>query len=491
MRLEQLVRTVPGAVINGDGALDIRALAYDSRLVTPGGLFVAIRGFARDGLEFVPDAISRGAVAVVSDRPCEADITRVLVSDSRWALGAIAAEFFGHPSRRLMVIGVTGTNGKTTTTHMIRSILEADGRLAGVIGTVGATLGEDTVILKNTTPESLDVQRTLAGMLDRGADAAVMEVSSHALVLGRAADVDFQFVAFTNLTPEHLDFHRDLEDYRAAKARLFSRMRPAPGRMAIVNADSPDGDYMARASTVAVLTFGFEQPADVRGRIVRLDSRETIVQMQWTGNSITVRLAALGRFNAENALAAAAVAIASGVDAGAICQGLEKMRGVPGRFERVAVDGTGLPAVVVDYAHTPDGLDKILRAARECSDGRVIAVFGCGGDRDRTKRPVMGEIGARLADVEIITSDNPRSEDPEQIVRSIEQGAIRAGGKPIVIVDRAQAIRHAINIAQPEDIVVIAGKGHETYQIIGERTLSFDDREQARAALGDRAGAGG
>jgi UDP-N-acetylmuramoyl-L-alanyl-D-glutamate--2,6-diaminopimelate ligase len=450
--------------------VDVTALAYDNRLVTPGTLFFCVPGFTRDGHDFADDAIARGAVALVVQRPLGTRLPEVLVDDVRAAMAPAAARLAGDPTARLTTVGITGTNGKTTSAFLVRALLQAGGHSTGLLGTVTAIVGGEQQAVARTTPEAIDLQRTFAEMLEAGDDAVVMEVSSHALALHRADAIHWSAAVFTNLTQDHLDFHADMEDYFLAKRRLFE----AGPELAVVNVDDPYGARLARDFPNAIRIGLDSEDAQVRATELEGDA---------AGSSFTVdgrrlRTTLPGRFNVLNALGAVVVARELGVDDAGIAGGLEHAERVPGRFEPV---DEGQPfAVFVDYSHKPDALEAVLRTARELTDGRLIVVFGAGGDRDRGKRPLMGAAAADHADVAIITSDNPRNEDPEAIMAEIAQGAPDAER----VVDRRVAIQRAIALAAPGDVVVIAGKGHERYQEFeGGRTVPFDDVAVAREAL--------
>jgi UDP-N-acetylmuramoyl-L-alanyl-D-glutamate--2,6-diaminopimelate ligase len=482
MRVAELAAPL-GAQLRGPADPDIRGLAHDSRAVQPGDLFAAIRGFNHDGHRYAAEAVRRGASVLLVDHPL-ADVAaaQLIVPDTRAAFAAAAAAFYGHPSRALRVCGVTGTNGKTTTTFLIDAILRDAGRRTGVIGTLGVRRDGAEVefhATTPTTPEASDLQRLLREMVDAGVQDVTMEVTSHALTLHRVEHCRFVTAVFTNLTQDHLDLHRTFEAYRDAKARLFAMVEP--DGVCIVNADDPYGDAMARASRAPVWTYGVERPAArIRAESPAVTPRGTRFVIAWPGGNLPVALPLPGRFNVSNALAAFGVALSRGVAPEKIVRVLETAAGVPGRFEPV---DEGQPfAVIVDYAHTPDSLEQVLRLAAGISSGRRIVVFGCGGDRDRTKRPIMGRIGTTLADYAVFTSDNPRSEEPEAILREIEAGV--GGARNYTSeADRRKAIEEAMALARPGDVVVIAGKGHETYQIIGDHVIDFDDRAVAREVL--------
>jgi UDP-N-acetylmuramoyl-L-alanyl-D-glutamate--2,6-diaminopimelate ligase len=462
----------------GDGpAVEIGGLAYDNRAVEPGTLFFCVPGFTRDGHDFAPDAIERGAAALVVARPLNLGVPEVQVEDVRAAMAVAAARFYGDPTGRLPVVGVTGTNGKTTTAFLVRSLLEAAGRQTGLLGTVTSVVAGEERPTVRTTPEAIDLQRTFREMLDGRDRACAMEISSHALELRRAEGIHVAAAIFTNLTQDHLDFHPTMEDYFQAKRRLFaSRLTDVK----IVNVDDPYGRRLADEWPESV-TFGIDNDAQYRATDVRTGFTGSDCTFRTPDGDVAVHVPLPGRFNVANALGAWAAARSLGAPVEVLARALPAAARVPGRFEPVA---EGQPfAVLVDYAHTPDSLENVLRAARELADGRVIAVFGAGGDRDRGKRPLMGEIGARLADVCLVTSDNPRSEDPEAIIAEIVAGtggATNVSSDP----DRRASIHRAVALAEPGDVVVIAGKGHEQGQeFAAGRKEPFDDVTVAREAL--------
>ncbi len=468
--------------------VEVRSLAYDSRRVTAGACFASLPGARADGHQFIPQALERGAESVLCERPVEVrGKTRVLTADARATLAEAARRFFGDPAAALAMVGVTGTNGKTTTSHLIAAVLEAAGKRCGIIGTLGVRFGEGYTQTGMTTPESLDLVAILADLKTRGAGGVAMEVSSHALVLHRASGVAFDAGVFTNLTHDHLDFHGTMEAYFEAKSRLFSQ-RLKPGGRAVLNLDDP---WVKRLVTPSAVTFsaGGDEAAAVRVASMRLLSDGTHLTLATPRGELSLRSPLVGRFNVENLLAAVGVGEALGLPHAAVVAGLSSCAAVPGRLERVS--RAGEPLVVVDYAHTPDALEKALKAVREVTQGRVLCVFGCGGDRDPHKRPKMGAVAASGADWALVTSDNPRSEAPATIALAIEQGLLQAGAHAApapgpgyaVELDRARAIEQAVLAAGPRDAVLIAGKGHETYQIIGSETRHFDDREVGRAAL--------
>jgi UDP-N-acetylmuramoyl-L-alanyl-D-glutamate--2,6-diaminopimelate ligase len=483
MRLAELI----GAPAPSADAVEISGLACDSRKVTPGDLFLCVSGEHSDGHDFAAQAIRAGAAALVVERPLGLGVPEVVLPSVRAAMGPVAATFYGDPTTRLRVVGVTGTNGKTTTAFLVRALLEATGARCGLLGTVKSVVGGVERPVMRTTPEAIELQRDFRAMLDGGESACAMEVSSHAVELARTESVHFAAAIFTNLTQDHLDFHGTMEQYFQAKRRLFtpesggSRYRPS---IAVVNIDDPYGRRLA-AELPAAITFAVDGEAHYRALDVRMDFSGCRFIARTPEGERSVTLPLPGRFNVSNALAALAATHALGADLDTLVAALERGVRVPGRFEPVR-EGQDF-SVLVDYAHTPDSLENVLRAARELARGRVVCVFGAGGDRDRGKRPLMGEIAARLADVAMVTSDNPRSELPEAIVAEILAGidaAERAAERVQVEVDRRAAIGRAIALARPDDVVVIAGKGHEQGQeFTAGRKLPFDDVTVAREAL--------
>jgi len=481
MRLDALAARLAGATLSGDGSLEITAVTHDSRKAGPGTLFVAIKGLATDGNQFVEAARRKGASAVASELPPQGSGSWLQVQDAREALALLSAAVLGDPARKLELIGVTGTNGKTTTTYLVDAALRAAGHKVGLVGTVQYRIGDRLADATRTTPESSDLQAMFREMVDAGCSHAVIEVSSHSLALQRVAGSFFRVAVFTNLTRDHLDFHGDMETYFQAKRTLFSDLLRPDGR-AVINADDDRAAELARASRAPVWTFGLERPADFQAEDVVLGLEGTRFRVRSPLGTHEVVSGLVGRFNVLNLLAAFAASLAAGVEAETVLRGLATVPGVPGRLERVP--GASGFTVVVDYAHTDDALKNLLETVRELGPARVITVFGCGGDRDRTKRPLMGAVATRLSDVVIVTSDNPRSEPPEAILEEIQKGM--NGGRRAerhAIVDRREAIARALEMARPGDAVVIAGKGHETYQVLRDRTVPFDDRQVARDIL--------
>jgi UDP-N-acetylmuramoyl-L-alanyl-D-glutamate--2,6-diaminopimelate ligase len=491
MKLSELLRGVPVQTVHGATAVDITSVTPDSRMVKPGALFIAIPGTLKDGAAYIPQAIERGAAAIVvsaaahsrsgnggSDRS-----TVVVVEDPRAALALIAANFYGRPAEKLSLVGVTGTSGKTTTTRMVESIFDAGDEPVGLIGTIEYRAGEERLVADRTTPDAVVLQEWFAKMVAAGVKHAVMEVSSHALALHRTHGVHFAAAVFTNLTREHFDFHGTFENYFAAKRMLFDQI-DRTRRTSVVNIDDEYGLRLANELGANALTFGRSSNADVHPAS---DFEVAVEGLRGTINTpagpIRAESSLIGLPNLYNWLGAIGAALVVDIPIAQIEAGIRNLQSVRGRFERVKADGG--PTVIVDYAHKPDALEKLLHAVREVAKGRRIWVlFGCGGDRDKGKRPQMGEIAGRLADVVIVTSDNPRSEDPQTIIEEIAAGI--HGREFRKNADRRAAIAEAIATAADDDVVVIAGKGHETYQVVGDQILHFDDREEAEIALTKR-----
>ena len=480
------------------GDAPVSGVTYDSRAVTANAVFIALKGLRADGTAYARDAIGRGAIAILSEDhpPSGIPVPWLQVADARLALAAVAAEFYGRPSEQLSLVGITGTNGKTTTSYLLAAVFEAAGITCGRIGTVGYRIGAREFDAARTTPEAPDLQRMLKDMVAQGCGACVMEVSSHALVLRRADHLRFAAGIFTNLTRDHLDFHGNMETYFEAKRRLFELLpSDAP---AVTNADDPRGHQFAAAAKRPV-TYAIDAPADVSSGPIAFSLDGLRFDVRTPRGTLHIESPLVGRPNAYNILAAVATAAALDVPFSAIETGIRTLATVPGRFQVVSSPGDEV-RVVVDYAHTDDALKNLLETARPLATGRLITVFGCGGDRDTTKRPLMGAVAARLSDVVVVTSDNPRSENPEQIIEEIKRGIVlpadRLGPKGqapkgpvcLAIADRRAAIDRAVKDARPGDLVLIAGKGHEKYQEIGDRRFPFDDVEVARAALTQRRG---
>jgi UDP-N-acetylmuramoyl-L-alanyl-D-glutamate--2,6-diaminopimelate ligase len=471
MQIDSLIAALAPREVVGPAPVEIRDLAYDARAVEPGSLFFCVPGTRADGHDFAPRAVEAGAAALVVERPLDVPVPQLVVESARAAMPVAADEFFGRPTEQLQVAGVTGTNGKTTTAFLLYAILAAAGRRPGLLGTIESRVGGERRPAIRTTPEAIDLQRAFREMLDAGDRSAAVEATSHGSALGRLERVRFGALVFTNLTQDHLDFHGTLEDYFDAKRRLFTEARPP----AAVNVGDEHGRRLAEElrGRQELVTFGLAGDAEIRADELDLGPRGA----RFRAGGIELETRLRGRFNVENVLGAVAAARLLGIDDDSIAYGVKELRGVPGRFE--AVDEGQPFAVLVDYAHTPDSLENVLRTARGLAQNRVICVFGCGGDRDRGKRPLMGRIATELADVAIVTSDNPRSEEPDAIIAEILAGAGDAEVEP----DRRKAIARAVEAADEGDVVVIAGKGHEQGQQFADRTIPFDDREVAREAL--------
>ena len=488
-RLKELLTGLKIIDVNGDSEREISGVYYVSRQVSSDGLFVAIAGYSTDGHKFIPQAIKAGAAAVLVEREVEVPpgIIVVRVPDTRTALPLVASNFYGAPSRQLRMVGVTGTNGKTTTSHLITAILYEAGYLTGILGTLYARWNGREEVLAHTTPESVDLERFCRQVWDEGGKYVVMEVSSHALELARVDGIEFDVALFTNLTQDHLDYHKNLDNYLRAKLKLFAMLGDASDKLAVINADDPYCSDFAAAARCRVVSYGVERDAAVRARDIKVSAEGSEFTVVGAGQEFDIKLNLAGLFNVYNALGAIALTLYEGISPEVIQKGLAKVSGVPGRFESVSC-GQNF-AVIVDYAHTPDGLENILKTARQLRPDRIITVFGCGGDRDRSKRPLMGEIAARYSDLCLVTSDNPRNEEPQAIIEDILPGVQKVpDSRYQVIPDRREAIRQAVGLARPNDMVIIAGKGHEDYQIVKGKVLPFDDREVARDFLRGRSG---
>ncbi|HEY9867957.1 MAG TPA: UDP-N-acetylmuramoyl-L-alanyl-D-glutamate--2,6-diaminopimelate ligase [Candidatus Obscuribacterales bacterium] len=482
--------------VSGSGAdVAITGVAYDSRLVRPGNAFVCIAGQQVDGNQFIEEAIRNGAACVFSEMPHKGLPVPVFqVGDTRLSLALLADHFYNHPSHRLRLLGVTGTNGKTTTTHLIEHTLNHAGKKTGLIGTLGARWPGQTGYenIKHTTPQSSDLHGILYRLAESGCSHVAMEVSSHAIVQKRIAGCHFAVACLTNISQDHLDFHQTMEHYWQSKRRLFAELVDSvqKSKFAVVNADDAlAGEFLkAVGPGIAKLTYGWGAAADTRVVSADFDFGGMRVSLMTPGGPLEFRAKLAGRFNVYNLMAAVTICIMEGVDPGTVAEAIEQFTGVAGRFEIVGGDSGAEPLCIVDYAHTPDGLENVLTTAR-ClvpAGGKLIVVFGCGGDRDPSKRPQMGQIAETTADEVIVTSDNPRSEDPQQIIANILTG-IKRTAKVRVEPDRARAIRQAVGGASDRDVVVVAGKGHENYQILADRTIPFDDRTEVRLALKQRA----
>ena len=478
MLLKELLKDIPILECTADLTQEITAVCYDSRKAEPGCLFVAVSGFAADGNRFIPMAMERGAAAVVTAKKPEGEVPYILVESDRLALALLGCNFYGNPARQMTMVGITGTNGKTSSTLLLKQVLEqVQGAKVGLVGTMANMIGQEIIPTERTTPESLDLQALFARMRDAGCTHVVMEVSSHALTLERVGGVHYDVAAFTNLTEDHLDFHKTMDAYCDAKAELFRRCGKA-----VINVDDPYAARMMAAAACPVLTTSVTGNADLTARNPRLLSDGISFEAVAQDGAVAVSLPIPGRFTVYNALTVLGVARQLGISLADCAHALSHASGVKGRIE--VVPTPGMPyTVLIDYAHTPDGLENILTSVRDFCRGRLISVFGCGGDRDPIKRPIMGEIGVKYADFAIITSDNPRTENPMAIIRDIEKGVKKEHGEYIVIEDRRRAIRYAMDIAEKNDIIVLAGKGHETYQDIGGHKTHLDEREEVAAHL--------
>ena len=488
--LKDIISTLDVQQVQGDQNVSIQDITADSRAVKLNSLFIALDGATVDGHNYIDKAVAAGAVAVIVSKPVTVpdDVCVITVSDTRQAMMVCVPYFFDYPANRMRMVGVTGTNGKTTTTHMIRHILKAQGHKVGVIGTVHIMIGDTSYPIHNTTPDVVDLQHILHQMVQENVEYCVMEVSSHALALGRVSGVEFDTAVFTNLTQDHLDFHKTFENYLAAKCKLFEQVSASDqvkdNKGAVINIDDSYGHRVMEKTTAPTITYSTLGKGTLNASDVHMSTKNSQYTVNYKGESYPVSMNTTGLFNVYNTLAAIGACLQEGIAMEAIDTALKTFSSVPGRFELIE-EGQDF-AVVVDYAHTPDGLQNILETAKAIKENRIIIVFGCGGDRDATKRPIMGRIAAEYGDKIYVTSDNPRTEDPVQIVKDVEVGvkeALRDGTSYEVIVDRREAINHAIHDAKAGDIVIIAGKGHENYQILKNETIHFDDREEARKAL--------
>ena len=490
--LAQLAELIEGSVITGDKNIEITGIEHDSRKAAEGTLFVCIAGFHVDGHKFIPQAAAQGAKAILTTRPAEeVDVPEGLavlqVPELKAALDVIVPFFHDYPAQKMRVIGITGTNGKTTTSYLIRAILREAGYKVGLIGTIQIMMEEEVFPIHNTTPDVVELQHTLAIMRDKGMDYVVMEVSSHALDQNRVAGIEFDTAVFSNLTQDHLDYHKTLENYKLAKAKLFDLLGQKgvkENKTAVVNIDDEAGKTMLEHAKCRHLTYGMEHQAALQATNVEvLASGANFTLTEDFLGEMALKLHITGIFNVYNVMAAVGAAIAEKIDPAVIKNALTNFTSVPGRFELVKA-GQDF-SIIVDYAHTPDGVENVLNTARRIARKKIIAVFGCGGDRDRTKRPIMGRLAAKLADVVIATSDNPRSEDPAFILSEVEAGVKETIGDKHheCIIDRREAIFRAVELAETDDIVIILGKGHEDYQILRDKTIHFDDKEVAREAV--------
>ena len=501
MILQELLDPFDVVKTSGDLQSEVVSITEDSRAVRPGSVFVAIQGIQQDGHNFVNQAIAQGATAVVVEEGCfqsalaeasPAVSALIHVNNSRKALGLMASQLYGNPSRHLKMVGVTGTNGKTTVTHLAKSLLEAQGLQVGLLGTVGYVYGKEHRVASHTTPAPVQLQEMLSEMMRAGTDVGVLEVSSHALALDRVAGCEFDIVVFTNLTQDHLDFHQTMGDYFQSKLHLFTDYvaggKKSGSKRALVNADDPWASLILQQCPIPIWTFGIHAKADIQAEAIQLGMNGTQFVVTSPLGRMTITSQLVGEHNVSNLLAAIGIGLEMGMTPVRIEQALDSVANVPGRFERIQ-EGQDF-TVVVDYAHTDDALQRLLNAAQTVKQGRIIKVFGCGGDRDRGKRSKMGQVAVRNSDLVMVTSDNPRTEDPQAILSDIEKGieAIPPEERCLyqTISDRAEAIQSAIEAATSGDLVLIAGKGHEDYQILGTQKVHFDDREEARKAIRQR-----
>lgn len=481
MKLSEVVHGIDIIDRYGNMEIDIKDIVYDSRKVSPGCVFICVTGFKVDGHKYIEDAIKMGAVAAIVEKDVEAKgITLVKVADTRKCMPILGSNFYEHPTNTLKLVGITGTNGKTTTTYLIKSILDHAHKKTSTIGTISIRIGEVEVPSSRTTPESIDLQQLFKEMLKKDMEYSVMEVSSHALDLGRVDNCSFRIGIFTNLTQDHLDYHKNFDNYREAKKKLFYKTTHAN----IINIDDMHGRIIAdeiKSLKTDLITYGIDSNADIMAKNIEIDVKGVKFTLITPKYSIEIENKTPGRFSVYNCLAAAAVAYAEDISKDIIKEGLINLDNVPGRSEVLNIDRPY--SVIIDYAHSPDALENILNAVRQYAKGKIITVFGCGGDRETEKRPVMGEVAGRLSDYCVITSDNPRSEEPDSIIKQIEQGISSTKCDYICIENRRDAINYALKIAKQDDIVLLAGKGHETYQVLKEGTIHFDEREVIRELI--------
>lgn len=472
MNLKDILKGVKYELVKGTDELEIRELQYDSRAVKEGDLFLCVEGYSTDGHKYVDSAYKNGASAIICSKDIDnlPDCTIIKVEDSRKALALAAANYYQHPSKKMRIIGITGTNGKTTSTFMVKAILEEAGYKVGLVGTIANYIGNKKIPSDRTTPESLELQKLFKDMLDEGVEYCVMEVSSHSLYLDRVYGVEFSQAIFTNLTRDHLDFHKNFENYYDAKLILFKNTCNS-----IINIDDTYGEKVYGDARGTKLSYGIDKCADIKAMDLHMHSRGVDFTVTYDNKSEHINLNIPGKYNVSNALGSIGACLSEGIELSVIKKGLEKMLFVPGRCEIVTQAHNLGYEVIVDYAHTPDGLENILKTAREFTKGKLISVFGCGGDRDNTKRPIMGKIGGELSDLAVITSDNPRTEDPMTIIDQVVKGIEK--DNYIIVENRRAAIKKAMEKANKGDVIVVAGKGHEDYQVLKDRTIHFDERE--------------
>ncbi|CRK80583.1 UDP-N-acetylmuramoyl-L-alanyl-D-glutamate--2,6-diaminopimelate ligase [Neobacillus massiliamazoniensis] len=486
MKLQELLEHLhPLVPFRGENP-EITSIENDSRKVQTGSLFICINGFTVDGHDFAESAVQKGAAAILAERSLSLSVPVIIVKDTVRAMAVLADAFYAHPTRNLRLIGITGTNGKTSTSHLLEKIFFEANKKTGLIGTMFTKVADEIIETKNTTPDSLTLQRIFHQMIQREVQFAVMEVSSHALDIGRVHGCDYDIAVFTNLTQDHLDYHKTMEEYMKAKGLLFSRLgntfNPTRPRFAVLNNDDPVSILYQKSTVAHVVTYGIDHEADIMARNIEMNSSGTACDLVVQGNIYPLKLRLIGKFSVYNVLASIAAALVSGIPINNIIQSVENVIGVAGRFE--LVDAGQNYTVVVDYAHTPDGLENVLKTIQQFAKKRIFVIIGCGGDRDRSKRPLMAQIACKYGTDVIFTSDNPRSEDPSAILKDMEAGVYDE--KYLVKLDRKEAIWAAIEQASCDDAILIAGKGHETYQIIGDDVFDFDDRIVVREAIEER-----
>lgn len=483
MKLQQLIQYLHRYEVSSKYNPEISSIVMDSRKVSDGSLFFCIKGYTVDGHQFAADAVNKGAVAIISERPLDVPVPVIVVPDTMRAMAILADVFFQQPTHNLHLIGVTGTNGKTTTTHIIESIFQQHQRKTGMIGTIYMKIGNKTYPVKNTTPDALTLQESFHQMVKSKVDTVVMEVSSHALHMGRVYGCDFDVAVFTNLTQDHLDYHKTMEEYQYAKSLLFSSLGNSYNlgkpKYAVLNADDPASEVYKRATAAQVITYGINEISDIRAKNVKISAKGTTFDLVYDNKTVPINLKLVGKFSVYNVLAAICASYVSNIPMETIIPVVENMKGVPGRFE--AIEAGQDFTVIVDYAHTPDSLENVLKTTKQLSQNNIYCIVGCGGDRDRSKRPLMAAVAVNYASRAIFTSDNPRSESPLQIFKDMEAGV--QNRQYDIVEDRRAAIFKAIEQAKSGDVVLIAGKGHETYQVIGEKVLEFDDRKIALEAI--------
>jgi UDP-N-acetylmuramoyl-L-alanyl-D-glutamate--2,6-diaminopimelate ligase len=486
MKLHTLLQHVSPFIKAGINNPEVTSIENDNRKVKEGSLFICIKGYTVDGHDFALAAQEKGAVAVIAQRELKLDIPVIVVKDTKRIMAQLADAFYGHPTQKIHLIGITGTNGKTTTSHIIEKIFADQGQQTGLIGTMYTKIAGKVFETKNTTPESLTLQKTFNNMVDQKVETAVMEVSSHSLVEGRVHGCDYNVAVFTNLTQDHLDFHKTMDEYRRAKGLLFAQLgntyNPNKPKYAVLNADDEASKEYETSTAARIVTYGIDCQADFQATSIKMTASGTTFDLISPYGRHPINMQLIGKFSVYNVLASIAAAAVSGLEINSIINSIEGVKGVSGRFE--PVDAGQNFSVIVDYSHTPDSLENALNTVRQIAQKRVFVVVGCGGDRDRTKRPLMAEIACRLATNAIFTSDNPRSEEPESILREMEAGV--EGKRYISITDRKDAIYFAVNEAEEGDVILIAGKGHETYQQIGNEILDFDDRLVALGAIEEK-----